>query len=448
MLDLAVRDALVVTPDGVAVADIGIEDGRFVEIGANVGAARAEIAGEGCIALPATVDVHVHFNEPGREAWEGLATGSRALAAGGGASFFDMPLNSEPPLLDADAFAAKLDAARASSIADFGLWGGLTPDNLDRLEALVDVGVIGFKAFMSDSGIASFRFADDGTLLEGMRIAAARGAIVAVHAENDAITRRGAAEAISADRRTARAWTESRPPVAETEAIARALHFAGATGTRLHIVHVSTPAGVQLVADARRSGVDASCETCPHYLRFTAADAEERGTVLKCAPPLRDEAHRAGLRSALAAGDIDLVASDHSPAPPGLKTGSDWFDVWGGIAGVQHTLLVLLEQVHRGELGLADVARLAADAPARRFGLEHKGRIAAGFDADLVLVRPESTGYVVRTEDLEQRHPLSPYVGERFGHRIVRTLRRGETIYADGRIAAHDGGRLLRPAPS
>ena len=447
MLDLAVRDALVVTPDGVAVADVGIDGGRFVEIGAHVGGARTEVDADGCIALPAAIDVHVHFNEPGREAWEGLATGSRALAAGGGAGFFDMPLNSEPPLLDRRAFDAKLAAAQAKSIADFGLWGGLTPDNLDHLDDLVDAGVVGFKAFMSDSGIASFRAADDGTLLAGMRVAARRGAIVAVHAENDAITRRGAASAMVAGRSTARAWAESRPSVAETEAIARALHLAAETGVRLHVVHVSTPAGVELVADARRRGVDASCETCPHYLHFTVADAEERGTLLKCAPPLRDDVHRFGLRSALAAGDIDLVASDHSPAPPDVKAGG-WFDAWGGIAGVQHTLLVLLEQVQRGELGLADVARLAADAPARRFGLARKGRIAPGFDADLVLVHRDPAGHVVRTADLQQRHPLSPYVGERFDHRVVRTLRRGETIFADGRIAPHDGGRLLRPTPS
>ena len=448
MHDLAIRAARVVTPDGIETVDVGIDGGAFADIGTNVGPAREDVAAEGCVVLPATIDVHVHFNEPGRASWEGLASGSRALAAGGGASFFDMPLNSEPPLLDAAAFHAKREAAQAKSVADFGLWGGLTPDNLGQLENLFDAGVVGLKAFMSDSGIDSFRAADDGTLLEGMRIAAARGGIVAVHAENNAITRRGAAQARVAGRTDARAWAESRPPVAETEAIARALHLAAETGARLHVVHVSTRAGVELVAEARRRGVDASCETCAHYLHFSLADAEDRGVILKCAPPLRDEVHQVGLREALAAGHIDLIASDHSPAPPELKTGGDWFNVWGGIAGVQHTLLVLLEHVRRGEIALGDVARLTAEAPARRFGLPRKGRIAAGYDADVAIVRPTPDERVVRIDDLHQRHPTSPYVGERFGHRIVRTLRRGETIYAGGTIAAHGKGRLLRPAAS
>lgn len=447
MLDLVIRDVRVLRGDSLEHTDIGIVDGSFAAFGAAIGPARSEMDGSGLVALPATIDTHVHFNEPGRSDWEGFEHGSAALAAGGGSAFFDMPLNSEPPLLDGAAFELKRVAAEASSVADFGLWGGLGPHNLDRLEELADAGVVGFKAFMSHSGIASFPAADDFTLWRGMQIAAERGLPVAVHAENDAITRHLAAEARAAGRTDSAAWTQSRPAVAEIEAIGRALRLAEDTGASLHIVHVSTGRGAQLVADARARGVDATCETCAHYLHFTDADVARRGFALKCAPPVRAAAERDALWSALRDRRIDLIASDHSPSPPAMKRGADWFAAWGGVAGVQSTLAVLLEHHERGELGLADIGRLTATAPARRYGLGRKGRIAAGYDADLVLVERRPEPRALERADLLQRHPVSPWVGERFQWTVRRTFRRGEVIFADGTITARTMGRLLRPGP-
>jgi len=174
--DLIIRGGLIVRVDSAEIGDLVIDGGKIVEAGPSVsGVSRAEIDATGLTIFPGLIDSHVHFNEPGRTEWEGIASGSAALVAGGGTCFFDMPLNSSPPVLDAESFDLKLAAANAKSLTDFGLWGGLVPGNLDRLEELAERGVVGFKAFMSNSGIADFQSVDDLSLYRGMQKAKALG---------------------------------------------------------------------------------------------------------------------------------------------------------------------------------------------------------------------------------------------------------------------------------
>ena len=338
MHDLVVRGGRVVTPLGSSDADVAVSDGRIVEVASEVVGGRDEIDARGLIVLPAVVDVHVHFNEPGRTEWEGAATGSRALAAGGGAVFFDMPLNSTPCTIGVEDFDRKRAALEAASVADFGLWGGLVPGRIGDMEAMAARGVVGFKAFMCDSGLPEFSRADDATLHEGMREAARLGLPVAVHAESEELTREFGRRSPGRD---VRAFLASRPVMAELHAIQRALLFAGETGAALHIVHISSGLGVALAYEAKAKGVNVSIETCPHYLFFTEEDMERIGAVAKCAPPLRAREHRDGLWSELMNGRVDIVASDHSPSDPALKAG-DFRSAWGGIAGVQSTLAVLI----------------------------------------------------------------------------------------------------------
>ena len=446
--DLLIRHGTVVTPDGVVPADVAVADGRVAAVGPELaGTAREEIDARGLHLFPGGVDTHVHFNEPGRTGWEGWATGSRALAAGGGAVAVEMPLNASPPTLDGPAVAAKRAAAEASSVVDFALWGGLTPTNLDRLEELAESGVVGFKAFMSGSGIDECPAADDDTLVAGMATAARLGLPVAVHAEDDAITRALAEEARAAGQTGWWDYHRSRPVVAETAAIGRALALAAATGCALHVVHVSSGAGLALVAEARARGQDVSAETCPHYLVLTEEDLERIGAAAKCAPPLRPAAEVGALWAAIAAGGVQTVGSDHSPAPADLKEGDDAFAVWGGIAGVQSTLpLLLTEGHHRRGVSLPRLADLLAATPAARVRLPGKGRIEPGRDADFALVDLDREWRLGR-DDLLDRHRLSPYVGRRFLGAVRRTILRGRTVYADGKIVADAGGRFLRPAP-
>ncbi len=316
--------------------DIAIEDGKIVAIGPELPGAAEEIDARGLHVFPGLIDVHLHFNEPGRTEWEGAATGSRALAAGGGTLFFDMPLNSSPCTVNADAFDLKRAALAKSSITDFALWGGLIPGNISEMAELADRGVVGFKAFLCDSGLPEFPRADDLTLFEGLCEAARLGLPVAVHAESQEITQGLAQKIAQQERSSVRAFLASRPLLAELEAIQRATLLAREAGAKLHIVHVSSGRGVALAAEARAQGTDVSIETCPHYLFFTEEDVERLGAVAKCAPPLRNSVEQDALWTQLIAGNVDIVASDHSPAPPEMKT-SDFGRAWGGIAGVQST---------------------------------------------------------------------------------------------------------------
>jgi allantoinase len=402
--------------------DVAIEGGRIAALGDDLGPAAQEIDARGLLVLPGVIDAHVHFNEPGRTEWEGWATGTRALAAGGATACVEMPLNAHPPTVDGAAFDAKVEAARRSAIVDFALWGGLVPGDLNRLDELAERGVVGFKAFMCDSGIADFPAADEDTLAAGMERAATLGLPVAVHAEDPSALR-------TPQGTDWRAFVASRPPEAEHRAIEKALALAEQTGCDLHVVHVSTAHGVDLVARST-----ATCETCPHYLTLTADDLETLGTRAKCAPPLRSEAEREALWQRI--GDLAFIASDHSPCPPDMKQG-DFAAAWGGIAGCQTLLPLLLDS---GRLTPDEIVALTSANVARRLRLD-KG-LRPGAEADLVLVDPRAT----EVPELHDRHRLSPFAGRPLRGRVVRTILRGTTIYADGRIVADRPlGRLLTP---
>jgi allantoinase len=446
MPELVVRGGTLITK-GLPQGDIAIEDGKIAAIGPQLPGAAEEIDARGFHVFPGLIDAHLHFNEPGRTEWEGAATGSRALAAGGGTLFFDMPLNSTPCTVDAAAFDRKRAALAESSVTDFALWGGLIPGNIPEMAALAGRGVVGFKAFLCDSGLPEFPRADDLTLFDGLREAARLGLPVAVHAESQEITQGLAGRMAEWDRGSVRAFLASRPVIAELEAIQRVTWLAREAGAKLHIVHVSSGRGVALAAEARTHGADVSIETCPHYLFFTEDDVERLGAIAKCAPPLRSPADQDALWSQLLAGVVDIVASDHSPAPPEMKSG-DFGRAWGGIAGVQSTLPVLLDRGHHcRKLSLERISSLVASEPARRFRIQGKGEIAIGMDADLTLVDLDRSAQL-QPKHLKQRHALSPYLGSTFRGSVERTIRRGETIFAAGEITARGGGKFVRPSLS
>jgi allantoinase len=429
--DLVIRGGTVVTSSSLGLADVAVTGGRISAVGTNLNLeAEQEIDASGLHVFPGGIDSHVHFNEPGRTEWETIANGSAALAAGGYTTFVDMPLNNLPVTIDGPAFDLKLEVAHHSSIVDFGFWGGLVPDNLDQLGGLANRGVLGFKAFMCPSGIDEFPGCDERTLREGMKRIAQLDSILLVHAESPAMlgSPKGAA---------ARDFIASRPPEAELSAIHDAISWARDAGCRLHVVHVSTAEGMRLIEEA--DGVDVSGETCTHYLLYTEDDLERIGGRAKCAPPLRTRADRDGLWAMIAKGSLRMVVSDHSPSTLALKSGFDFSKIWGGISGCQSTRQLLLAQ---DRLDLSLVAAITSTNVARRFGLSHKGDVAVGLDADLWLVDLGHTE-VVRGEDLLYRNRFSAHEGQPIRGRTVRTLVRGRTVFADGRVVAAPEGRLL-----
>jgi allantoinase len=437
-----IRGGQIVTPAGVSPADVAISDGVISAVGPNLPSTPDEIDATGLHVLPGGIDSHVHFNEPGHTDWETIANGSAALAAGGYSAFVDMPLNSLPVTIDVESFDRKLKAANASSILDFALWGGLVPGNLDRLEDLHTRGVLGFKAFMCSSGLDEFPACDERTLRDGMRRVAALGSILLLHAEDSEVVEMLSREAIAHGMTSALDFIRSRPANAELEAISRAISLAEETGCAIHIVHVSTAQGMRWIREAQTNGVDVSGETCPHYLLYTQEDVERLGGLGKCAPPFRTSEDREGLWALLADGSLPMVVSDHSPSSPELKRGDDFFKLWGGISGCQSTRQLLLEDAYLRSIEVTVIAAATATNVARRFRLAGKGQVEVGFDADLWIADLTHES-LVRREDLLYKNQLSAHEGRAIRGRTVRTLLRGETVFADGRAVSKAAGRLL-----
>jgi len=445
MKDLLIHSGSVVTPERVFVADVAITGEEIVAVSPNLERDAWQIVdASGAFLFPGFIDAHVHFNEPGRANWEGWEAGTRGAAAGGVTTVLEMPLNAHPPTTTPAAFDEKLAIASQKALVDFGLWGGLVPDNLDTLQTLHQRGVIGFKAFMSDSGIDDFHRVSDGVLAIGLKVTARLNAIVGVHAESqEMLETQGAPSPL--------AWCRARPAAAEVDAIRRLLvcmRGAG-KGVRAHVVHVSCAAGLAEVDAARGKGVSITAETCPHYLAFTEQDFERIGPPLKCAPPIRDASTREALWAEMLAGRVDLIGSDHSPCPAAAKQKGDHdiWQAWGGVAGIQATLPVLLtEGLHARGLSLERIAHMTATAPAQLFGLyPRKGAITVGADADFAIIAPD-TQWTFQPQNLEARSGVSAYLGREFTGQVVRTIVRGRTVFLDGRVVGEMGwGQLVKP---
>jgi allantoinase len=420
----------VITPDGERAASIHIADGRIIRVAPyedTADSSDVDDAGDAFV-MPGIVDTHVHVNEPGRTEWEGFETATRAAAAGGVTTMLDMPLNSVPATTTVEALELKRECARGKSVVNVEFIGGVVPGNAAHIEPLARAGVRAFKCFLTPSGVDEFPNVTEADLREAFPILARTGLPLMVHAEDPAclITPRGVSRKYSD-------YLASRPVQAEHSAIEMMVRLMEWCPTPVHIVHLSSATSLGIVRRAREGGLPLTVETCPHYLTFAAEEIPDGATEFKCAPPIRSAAERAALWNALIVGDIDLVASDHSPCPPSMKeSDGDFFGCWGGIASLQLTLSAVWTSARARGVPVERAIEWMSVAPARLAGLaDRKGAIAAGYDADIIVFEPDEP-WMVDPHSLLHRHPVTPYEGRELLGRVLSTFVAGRLRFSGG----------------
>lgn len=444
--ELVVRAHQALVEGRVRPAAIGVRDGVIAAIETDaqalVGDADITLADDE-VLIPGLVDTHVHVNEPGRTEWEGFTTATRAAAAGGVTTIVDMPLNSIPATVTPDALAAKREVAAHKTIVDVGFWGGAVPQSLGSLRALHEAGVYGFKCFLAPSGVDEFEHLDTGQLFAALEEIAAFDGLLIVHAEDPGVLdahSHGPGGARFAD------FVASRPDEAETTAIAHVIEGVRRTGARAHILHLASAAALPLIAAAKAEGLPVTAETCPHYLSIRAEDVPDGATQFKCCPPIRDDGNREALWAGLLDGTIDIIVSDHSPSTAELKAGGDFATAWGGIAGLQLGLPAVWTDARARGIELARVIDWMATSPAELVGVDGKGRIEPGADADLVAFAPNAS-FTVDVARLEHRNPISAYDGRELYGVVRQSWSRGSALLGGGvrpaPIAPPGSGRLL-----
>ncbi|MBT2412791.1 allantoinase AllB [Streptomyces sp. ISL-12] len=439
--ELVLRSTRVVTPEGTRAASILVADGTITAVlpyDAPVpSGARLEDVGDH-VVLPGLVDTHVHVNDPGRTEWEGFWTATRAAAAGGITTLVDMPLNSLPPTTTVDHLRVKRQVAADKAHVDVGFWGGALPDNVEDLRPLHEAGVFGFKAFLSPSGVDEFPHLDQERLARSLAEIASFDGLLIVHAEDPdhlaAAPQQGGPHY--------RHFLASRPRDAENSAIAALIAQAKRFDARVHVLHLSSSDALPLIAEARAEGVRLTVETCPHYLTLTAEEVPDGASEFKCCPPIREAANQDLLWQALADGTVDCVVTDHSPSTADLKT-DDFATAWGGISGLQLSLPAMWTAARARGHALEDVVRWMSAGTAALAGLDRKGAVEAGRDADFAVLAPDET-FTVDPAALQHRNRVTAYAGRTLYGVVKSTWLRGQRVVADGAFTAPKGRLLTR----
>lgn len=436
---LLLRSTRVVTPTGTRPAAVAVLGGRIESVlpyDTHVPpGVRLEDLGDRAL-LPGLVDTHVHVNDPGRTEWEGFWTATRAAAAGGITTLLDMPLNSLPPTTTVQNLRTKQRVAAPKAHVDTGFWGGAIPANAKDLRPLHEAGVFGFKCFLSPSGVEEFPHLDQEGLGRSLAEIAGFGGLLIVHAEDPG-------HLDTAPQRSGPAYADflaSRPRAAENAAIEGLIAHARRLDARVHVLHLSSGDALPLIAAAQREGVRVTVESCPHFLTLTAEEVPDGATEFKCCPPIREAANQDALWQGLADGVISCIVSDHSPCTTDLKT-PDFASAWGGISSLQLGLPAIWTEARRRGHSLDDVARWMSTGPALLAGLDRKGAIEPGRDADFAVLDPEAT-FTVDPAVLHHRNRVTAYAGRTLHGVVTSTWLRGERIVHDG-VFTEPSGRLL-----
>jgi len=439
----------IVTPHGVVRGQVRAADGVITAVESDDGRSPAGTpgphgvidAGESYI-IPGAVDAHVHCLSSSHE---GIEATTRSALAGGVTTIVEMPYDHGNPITDAGRLRAKRAMAEQQAHADIALLATVQPvGGAPQVEGLVEAGAAGFKLSLFDTDPRRFPRVPDVELLDVLSEITRCGSIACFHAENEEIIK-PLVERLRAEGRTQPLdHCASRPPISETEAVLKAAEFSLAMGCRAHFCHLSLARSVGIVSWYAEAGLDATAETCPHYLAFTAEDMTMAGSRLKINPPLRDLEDQEALWDAVARGTVDVVASDHAPWPLSEKVLPNVFDNHSGVPGVETLVPIVLGEGLARAIPIESLVSVLCTTPARRFGLKGKGAIEPGYDADLVVFDPVRTS-VVDGSRLHSNAGWSPYDGMKLQGKITHVLSRGTVVF-DGELHSEAGrGRILKP---
>lgn len=432
-------------PEGIGPGAIVISGTKIIEIFRTKSLNTIENAKDlgDSILAPGLIDCHVHINEPGRTDWEGFDTATQAAAAGGITTLIEMPLNASPVTTSTPNFHFKLRAATGKIHVNCGFWGGVVPDNLHHLEELLDQGVFGLKAFLTHSGIDDFPNTNEDHLRHALKVLKKYDRPLLVHCELD--SPHPDADQLLRNPTSYLAYLKSRPKEWENKAIELMIRLCRETGGRVHIVHLSSAEALPAIRAAKEEGLPLTVETCPQYLFFTAEEIPDGDTTFKCAPPIREKANNELLWEALRDGTIDFIATDHSPAPPEIKEleSGNFQKAWGGIAGLQFLLPSVWTPASERGFTEEKVLNLLTSRVAEFVGLQNsKGKIAEGFDADLIVWNPKMR-YELDKSMIRHRHKATPYEGKTFAGMVEQTYVQGTRVFDSGRILHLGAGKIL-----
>ena len=447
MYDLLVSGGKIVARDRVYCADIAVSGGKIVAIGENLGEASQKIDAKGRYLFPGALDCHAHLNDPGFTWREDFEHGSLAAAAGGVTTIIDMPLQNEPALTDAEIFRKKQEAIASKALVDYAFWGGLVDFNLDKLAGLDEAGVLAFKVFIGPVS-PDYQSLNMGLIREALQITKGFDGLIGFHAEDYSVIKHEEARAKKEGRAEWRDFLNSRPLIAEILSTQNVISLARETGARVHICHVSHPDVAELIRQAQHEGLPVTGETCTHYLVFSEDDVLKKGSLFKCAPPLRNRDAVERLWDYVLDGTLGSVASDHSPCTEKEKCEKDHgvFGAWGGISGIQSVMQVFFDQAvnKRGHCPSLLARRLSEDT-ARTFGIYgRKGALEVGFDADIVILDPDRE-WEITPESLFYLNPISAFVGLKGKGLAVTTIVRGTVVFDEGERKAEFGqGELIK----
>lgn len=381
------------------------------------------------IVMPGVIDVHVHINEPGRTAWEGFETATKAAAAGGTTTLVDMPLNASPVTTNLEAFKLKLDSAKDKLHVNVGFYAGLIPGNCHELPALIEAGVLGVKCFLVHSGIDEFPNVTERDMDEAMPVIREYDVPLLAHCE---IYEEEVKNDFENNTTSYRHYLGSRPKQWENDAVKLMIKLCRKHNCPTHIVHVASCEALQPIQEAKKEGLPLTAETCSHYIYFNAEDIPDHDCVYKCAPPIREKSNNEMLKAALLDGTLDFITTDHSPAPPAIKEieSGNLKKAWGGIAGLQF-LLSSSWTAMRNVASVEKIIPLLTEHPAAFIKVDdRKGFIKTGYDADIVIWDPEAAE-TVKAEEVWHRHKVSPYIGRQLSGKIEQTYVNGELVYDD-----------------